>query len=30
MIPGDHDNIKLTTPEDLELGAIIIRRFSSE
>ena len=30
MIPGDHDNIKMTTPEDLELGAIIIRRFSSE
>jgi 2-C-methyl-D-erythritol 4-phosphate cytidylyltransferase len=30
MIPGDHDNIKMTTPADLELGAIIIRRFSSE
>ena len=30
MIPGDHDNIKMTTPEDLELGAIIIRRFSPE
>ncbi len=30
MIPGDHDNIKLTTPEDLALGAIILRRFSSE
>ena len=29
MIPGDHDNIKITTPEDLELGEIIIRRFSS-
>jgi 2-C-methyl-D-erythritol 4-phosphate cytidylyltransferase len=30
MVPGDHDNIKITTPEDLALGAIIIRRFSSE
>ena len=30
MILGDHDNIKITTPEDLALGAIIIRRFSSE
>jgi 2-C-methyl-D-erythritol 4-phosphate cytidylyltransferase len=30
MIPGDHDNVKLTTPEDMELGAIIIRRFWAE
>lgn len=30
MIPGDHDNFKMTTPEDLALGEIIIRRFSSE
>jgi 2-C-methyl-D-erythritol 4-phosphate cytidylyltransferase len=30
MIPGDHDNIKVTTPEDLALGEIIIRRFSLE
>ena len=29
MIPGDHDNIKMTTPEDLALGVIILRRFSS-
>jgi 2-C-methyl-D-erythritol 4-phosphate cytidylyltransferase len=28
MIPGDHDNIKLTTPEDLALGELIVRRFS--
>jgi 2-C-methyl-D-erythritol 4-phosphate cytidylyltransferase len=30
MIPGDHDNIKVTTAEDLVLGEIIIRRFSFE
>jgi 2-C-methyl-D-erythritol 4-phosphate cytidylyltransferase len=30
MIPGDHDNIKITIPDDLALGAIILRRFSSE
>jgi 2-C-methyl-D-erythritol 4-phosphate cytidylyltransferase len=30
MIPGDHDNIKVTTPEDLVLGEIINRRFSFE
>ena len=30
MIPGDHDNIKITTPEDLALGGIILHRFSSE
>jgi 2-C-methyl-D-erythritol 4-phosphate cytidylyltransferase len=30
MIPGDHDNVKVTTPEDLALGEIIMRRFSSE
>ena len=29
MILGDHDNIKMTTPEDLALGVIILRRFSS-
>ena len=29
MILGDHDNIKITTPEDLALGTIIIRRFPS-
>jgi 2-C-methyl-D-erythritol 4-phosphate cytidylyltransferase len=28
MIPGDCDNIKLTTPEDLLLGDVIVRRFS--
>jgi 2-C-methyl-D-erythritol 4-phosphate cytidylyltransferase len=28
MIPGDADNIKVTTPEDLERGARIIRRFA--
>jgi len=27
MIPGDYDNIKVTTPEDLTLGEAIIRRF---
>ena len=30
MIPGDYDNIKVTTPEDLTLGEAIIRRFSPE
>jgi 2-C-methyl-D-erythritol 4-phosphate cytidylyltransferase len=30
MIRGDHDNIKVTTPEDLALGEIILRRFSFE
>jgi 2-C-methyl-D-erythritol 4-phosphate cytidylyltransferase len=30
MIRGDHDNIKMTTPEDLALGEIIIHRFSLE
>ena len=30
MIPGDHDNIKVTTPEDLTLGEAIIRRFLPE
>ncbi len=30
MTPGDHDNIKITTPDDLALGAIILRRFSKE
>jgi 2-C-methyl-D-erythritol 4-phosphate cytidylyltransferase len=30
MISGDYDNIKLTTPEDLALGEIIIRRLQSE
>ena len=29
MIPGDSDNIKLTTPEDLERGEFLCRRFSS-
>jgi 2-C-methyl-D-erythritol 4-phosphate cytidylyltransferase len=29
MIPGDRDNIKLTTPEDLVQGELIVRRFSS-
>jgi 2-C-methyl-D-erythritol 4-phosphate cytidylyltransferase len=28
MIPGDADNIKVTTPEDLERGEMIIRRFT--
>ena len=28
MIPGDADNIKVTTPEDLERGERIIRRFA--
>jgi len=28
MIPGESDNIKLTTPEDLVLGEVILRRFS--
>jgi 2-C-methyl-D-erythritol 4-phosphate cytidylyltransferase len=28
MIPGDHENIKVTTPEDLARGEIIISRFS--
>lgn len=28
MIPGESDNIKLTTPEDLLLGEVILRRFS--
>ena len=27
MIPGESDNIKVTTPEDLVRGEIIIRRF---
>jgi len=30
MIPGDYDNIKVTTPEDLTLGEAIIRRFLPE
>lgn len=30
MIPGDPDNIKVTTPEDLLLGNRIIRRRSSD
>lgn len=30
MIPGDHDNIKITTPEDLALGVTILRRCESE
>jgi 2-C-methyl-D-erythritol 4-phosphate cytidylyltransferase len=30
MVPGDHDNIKITTQEDLALGEIILLRFSSE
>jgi 2-C-methyl-D-erythritol 4-phosphate cytidylyltransferase len=30
MIPGDYDNIKVTTPEDLTLGEAIIRRFLTE
>jgi 2-C-methyl-D-erythritol 4-phosphate cytidylyltransferase len=28
MISGDADNIKVTTPEDLERGERIIRRFA--
>jgi 2-C-methyl-D-erythritol 4-phosphate cytidylyltransferase len=28
MIPGDADNIKVTTPEDLERGEKMIRRFA--
>jgi len=28
MIPGDADNIKVTTPEDLEQGERMIRRFA--
>lgn len=28
MIPGDADNIKVTTPEDLERGERMIRRFA--
>ena len=30
MIPGESDNIKVTTPEDLLLGDLIIRRTSDE
>jgi 2-C-methyl-D-erythritol 4-phosphate cytidylyltransferase len=30
MIPGESDNIKVTTPEDLLLGELIIRRTSVE
>jgi 2-C-methyl-D-erythritol 4-phosphate cytidylyltransferase len=30
MIPGDYDNIKVTMPEDLFLGDLIIRRSSDE
>jgi 2-C-methyl-D-erythritol 4-phosphate cytidylyltransferase len=30
MIPGDPDNIKMTTPEDLERGEIIVHRFLAE
>ncbi|MBA4422715.1 MAG: bifunctional 2-C-methyl-D-erythritol 4-phosphate cytidylyltransferase/2-C-methyl-D-erythritol 2,4-cyclodiphosphate synthase, partial [Syntrophus sp. (in: bacteria)] len=30
MIPGDCDNIKVTTPEDLLLGDLIFRRSSHE
>ena len=30
MIPGDYDNIKVTTPEDLMLGEAIVRRFLPE
>jgi 2-C-methyl-D-erythritol 4-phosphate cytidylyltransferase len=30
MIPGDYDNIKVTTPEDLTLGEDILRRFLPE
>jgi len=30
MIPGDYDNIKVTTPEDLTLGEAIVRRFLPE
>ena len=28
MIPGDADNIKVTTPEDLVRGERMIRRFA--
>jgi 2-C-methyl-D-erythritol 4-phosphate cytidylyltransferase len=30
MVTGDYSNIKLTTPEDLLLGEVLIRRFPSE
>jgi 2-C-methyl-D-erythritol 4-phosphate cytidylyltransferase len=30
MIPGESDNIKVTTPEDLLLGDLIVRRASDE
>jgi len=30
MIPGDRDNIKVTTPEDLELGEKILLRLGQE
>jgi 2-C-methyl-D-erythritol 4-phosphate cytidylyltransferase len=30
MVPGEYENIKLTTPEDLILGEVLIRRFPSE
>lgn len=30
MIPGDYDNIKVTTPEDLTLGEAILCRFLPE
>jgi 2-C-methyl-D-erythritol 4-phosphate cytidylyltransferase len=30
MVPGEYENLKLTTPEDLILGEVLIRRFPSE
>lgn len=30
MVPGEVDNIKLTTPEDFALGEVLVRRFPSE
>jgi 2-C-methyl-D-erythritol 4-phosphate cytidylyltransferase len=30
MIPGDCDNIKLTTPQDIALGEVIIKRVTGE
>jgi len=28
-IPGSHDNIKITTPEDLALGELLLKKIGS-
>jgi 2-C-methyl-D-erythritol 4-phosphate cytidylyltransferase len=29
IVEGSYDNIKITTPEDVELGALILERWQS-